>query len=54
MNPANAPETRGRPARVLLYAALGFLVFWFTYLTFFGPKRPARLENSGMSEPAKL
>jgi thiol-disulfide isomerase/thioredoxin len=54
MNPANAPETRGRPARVLLYAALGFLAFWFTYLTFFGPKRPAMLENSGMSEPANF
>jgi thiol-disulfide isomerase/thioredoxin len=54
MNPANAPETRGRPARVLLYAALGFLAFWFTYLTFFGPKRPATLENSGMSEPANF
>jgi thiol-disulfide isomerase/thioredoxin len=38
----------------LLYAALGFLVFWFTYLTFFGPKRPARLENSGTSQPAEF
>jgi thiol-disulfide isomerase/thioredoxin len=49
-----APEsvTQLKPGRVLLYAALGFLVFWFTYVTFFGPGRPARLENSGMSEPA--
>ncbi len=37
---------------VLLLAAIGFLAFWLVYLTFFGPRRPARLENSGMSEPA--
>ena len=35
---ANAPETRGKPSRVLLYALLAFVVFWFGYLTFFGPK----------------
>jgi thiol-disulfide isomerase/thioredoxin len=44
--------TQARPSRVLLYAALGFLVFWFAYLTIFPPGRAARLENSGMSEPA--
>jgi thiol-disulfide isomerase/thioredoxin len=27
-------------------------LFWFGYLAFFGPKRSARLEDSGMSEPA--
>jgi len=38
----------------LLYVALGFVVFWFTYVTVFGPKRPgASLENSGMSQPAE-
>ena len=52
MATGSASETRGRPARVLLWAALAFLGFWFVYLTFFGPKRPARLENSGMSQPA--
>jgi thiol-disulfide isomerase/thioredoxin len=36
----------------LLYVALGFLAFWFVYLTFFGPRRPPRLANSGMSQPA--
>ena len=57
MDTENVPDAthgklrRQRPAG-LLYAALGFLAFWFVYLTFFGPKRPARLENSGMSEPA--
>jgi thiol-disulfide isomerase/thioredoxin len=49
--PARGPERK--PTRILLYAALGFLVFWFTYLTFFGPKRTARLENSGTSQPAE-
>jgi thiol-disulfide isomerase/thioredoxin len=47
------PATRNGPGRILLYAGFGFVVFWFTYLTFFGPKRPARLENSGMNEPAE-
>jgi thiol-disulfide isomerase/thioredoxin len=42
----------GSPGRVLLYAALGFAVFWFVYVTFLGPKHRARLENSAMSEPA--
>ena len=53
MDAAPATEPQGKPTRILLYAALGFLVFWFTYLTFFGPKRPARLENSGSSQPAE-
>jgi thiol-disulfide isomerase/thioredoxin len=52
MHPADAPESTGKPGRALLYAALGFLAFWFIFLTFFGPKRPTGLENSGMSEPA--
>ncbi len=46
-------ETQRTPARILLYAAIGFLVFWFAYLTFIGPKPSATLENSGMSEPAR-
>jgi thiol-disulfide isomerase/thioredoxin len=53
MDAVPAPEPQGKPTKILLYVALGFLAFWFTYLTFFGPKRPARLENSGMSQPAE-
>jgi thiol-disulfide isomerase/thioredoxin len=53
METAPAAETQGRPGRILLYAALGFAAFWFAYLTFFGPKRAARLEKSGMSQPAE-
>jgi thiol-disulfide isomerase/thioredoxin len=53
MDTAPVPETEGKPGRILLYAAIGFLVLWFAYLTFFGPKRPARLENSGTSQPAE-
>ena len=49
---ADPPEAQQKPSRALLYAALVFLAFWVGYLTFFGPKRPARLEHSGMSEPA--
>ena len=32
--------------------AAGFVIFWFAYLTFFGPKRRADLENSGTGQPA--
>src|ERR1035441_3847986 len=53
MGPANASAPQPKPPRTLLYAALAFLAFWFAYLTFFGPRRPARLENSGMSQPAE-
>jgi thiol-disulfide isomerase/thioredoxin len=53
MDAAPAPGTQAKPGRILLYAALAFLVFWFGYLTFFGLKRDARLENSGMSQPAE-
>jgi thiol-disulfide isomerase/thioredoxin len=43
-----------KSSRVLLYAALAFVVFWIAYLTVFGPVQPAaRLENSGMSQPAE-
>jgi thiol-disulfide isomerase/thioredoxin len=52
MDASPAPETERRPTRILLYTALAFLAFWFTYLTFFGPKRPSRLANSSMNEPA--
>ena len=31
---------------------LAFCIFWVGYLAFFGPRRRALLENSGMSEPA--
>jgi thiol-disulfide isomerase/thioredoxin len=44
------------PARSNLtwwYVAIGFAVFWVLYLAFFGPRRPAPLENSGMSQPAE-
>ena len=48
----STPEARR--SRVLLYVALGFVVFWFSYVTVFGPKKPAaRLEDSGMSQPAE-
>src|SRR5262245_41592253 len=53
METSHEPETRNGPGRILLYAALGFLGFWFTYLTFFGPKRAVRLENSGLSQPSE-
>jgi thiol-disulfide isomerase/thioredoxin len=53
MGAAPTSEPQAKSGKILLYAALGFLVFWFTYLTFFGPKRPARLENSGTSQPAE-
>jgi thiol-disulfide isomerase/thioredoxin len=49
-----SPETQAKPSRILLFAALGFLAFWFAYLTFFPPKPSATLENSGMSEPARF
>jgi thiol-disulfide isomerase/thioredoxin len=53
MNPSPPSGAQGNPYRILLYAAIGFSVFWFAYLTFFGPKgSSARLEHSGMSEPA--
>jgi thiol-disulfide isomerase/thioredoxin len=31
---------------------LGVAVLWVLYLAFLGPRRPALLENSGMSQPA--
>ncbi len=46
------PEPPPRKNRPWLYAALALLVVWFVYLSMFGPRRHARLENSGMSEPA--
>jgi thiol-disulfide isomerase/thioredoxin len=44
----------GRPkeSRIWLALAVGFVVLWGLYLTFFGPKRRALLENSGSSQPA--
>jgi thiol-disulfide isomerase/thioredoxin len=49
----STPEARS--SRVLLYLARALVVFWFTYVTVFGPKRPgARLEDSGMSQPAEF
>ena len=52
MDPSPPSGTQGNPYRILLFAASGFLLFWFGYLTFFGPKRSARLEDSGMTTPA--
>jgi len=46
------PEGRPRPDRTWLYLAAGFVIFWTLYLVFFGPRRRAVLENSGMSQPA--
>jgi len=36
-----------------LLIGLGFIVFWVLYLALLGPRRPALLENSGMSRPAE-
>jgi thiol-disulfide isomerase/thioredoxin len=52
MDPSPPSETQSRPSRILLYAAIGFACLWVGYLTFLGPKHSARLEDSGMSEPA--
>jgi thiol-disulfide isomerase/thioredoxin len=35
-----------------LWIGLGFAVFWVLYLAFLGPRRPALLENPGISQPA--
>jgi thiol-disulfide isomerase/thioredoxin len=35
-----------------LWIGLGFTVFWVLYLWLLGPRRPALLENSGISRPA--
>ncbi len=53
MTASPSSETPAKPARVLLYAAIGFVVVWVAYLTFFLPRPTATLENSGMSEPAR-
>jgi thiol-disulfide isomerase/thioredoxin len=46
------PETRTSQARNWWLIGLAFCIFWVGYLAFFGPRRRALLENSGMSEPA--
>jgi thiol-disulfide isomerase/thioredoxin len=38
--------------RIWLFVALAFVAFWGAYLSFFGPRRRALLEGSGMSQPA--
>ncbi len=38
--------------RTWLWIGLGFAVFWVLYLAFLGPRRPALLENTGLSQPA--
>jgi thiol-disulfide isomerase/thioredoxin len=40
------------PARTWVLIALGFALLWVLYLALFGPRRPALLENSGLSQPA--
>jgi thiol-disulfide isomerase/thioredoxin len=45
-------EAHPRTDRIWLYAAIGFALFWIVYLTFFGPRRRALLENSALREPA--
>lgn len=46
------PETRTNHARTWWLIGLAFSIFWVSYLAFFGPRRRALLENSGMSQPA--
>jgi thiol-disulfide isomerase/thioredoxin len=43
---------RTKPDRTWLLIGLGCAVFWVLYLVLLGPRRPAFLENSGMSQPA--
>src|SRR5689334_5834798 len=59
---ASAPEDQGpmtkdqgprTNTRTWLLIGLGFSVFWVLYLALLGPRRPALLENSGMSRPAE-
>ena len=43
----------GKPERIWLVLALGFIVFWILYLVFLAPRRAIEsLENSGMRLPA--
>jgi thiol-disulfide isomerase/thioredoxin len=48
------PEVPSRSKRAWWYVAIGFALFWALYLTFFGPRRRALLENTGMSQPAEF
>ena len=50
--PPTMAEGRPKPDRTWLYITAGFVVFWILYLVFFGPRRRAALDNSGMSQPA--
>jgi len=45
-------EIRTSNARTWWLIGLAFCIFWVGYLAFFGPRRRALLENSGMSQPA--
>jgi thiol-disulfide isomerase/thioredoxin len=47
------PEGPSRGTRAWWYVASGFVIFWAIYVTFFGPRRRALLENTGMSQPAE-
>jgi len=40
------------PARIWWLVGAAFVLFWFAYLTFFGPRRHADLEHSGTDQPA--
>jgi thiol-disulfide isomerase/thioredoxin len=46
------PETRKSGARIWLWIALAFSIFWVFYISFLLPRPRAVLDNSGMSEPA--
>ena len=45
-------ENQPTQNRTWLYLAGGFVALWVLYLIFLGPRPRARLENSGMSQPA--
>jgi thiol-disulfide isomerase/thioredoxin len=45
-------RTRTNNARTWWLIGLAFSVFWVGYLAFFGPRRRALLEDTGISQPA--
>jgi thiol-disulfide isomerase/thioredoxin len=45
-------EPRTSNARLWLWIIIAFSVFWIGYLSLFGPRPRALLENTGMSQPA--
>jgi thiol-disulfide isomerase/thioredoxin len=47
------PETLPHSPRTWWYVGIGCAILWGVYLAFFGPRRAAPLENTGMSQPAQ-